>query len=50
MPPLFVIRSQLFEGEDVDLSIFPPACLPEKGQDFVGKASVYGTVIQYILQ
>ena len=34
-----------FEGGDVDLTMFPPACLPKKGQHFTGSASVYGAII-----
>ena len=34
-----------FEGGDVDLTMFPPACLPKKGQHFTGSASVYGRII-----
>ena len=29
----------------MDLTMFPPACLPKKGQHFTGSASVYGAII-----
>ena len=29
----------------MDLTIFPPLCLPKKNQAFTGNASVYGTIV-----
>ena len=40
---------KLFLGESVDLTIFPPVCLPQKGQDFEGTATVYGIKHNFFL-
>ena len=34
--------ANFFSGESADLTLYPPVCLPEKDQDFVGHAWVYG--------
>ena len=34
-----------FQGGNVDHTMFPPVCLPNKMDEFVGTASVYGEKI-----